>query len=284
MHTEHLIDKGLFMRLAIAAVLLSGITLISGCTKGLPEMPTNLQTVSDRLDASTPASPLQVVEVSNAFGSVTLQWGGREDSVRWSLTRRVTGDNESDARAFLATIQLIRASSAAGDTLRLSTQSPVGIQGYSFYSLVTVGVPFGRIPFDSTFRKYVIDGVQGTTTVADIGTTFSVRNAHAVVVQRANASCDITSLGGGVVCEIAIPPSGHCTISATNGGIVLKLPTNTSASVDAQAAGGTVTYSNLSFNGLNHQGNVLTGTLGAGNGTIHLQTNGGSIVLQGTVP
>jgi hypothetical protein len=190
------------------------------------------------------------------------------------LDRKVNGENELDAKAFLSSIALTW--EFGRDTLRFSPQTPTGIIGYSFSTLVTLGIPF-RMPC-------VIDGVQGTTTVADLGANVVIRNVHAVVVQRLNASCDIISLDGGVSCEVALPPSGSCVISAVKGTITLKVPTNTSANVTARTSNGSISYTNLTFTELNQQTGTFTGKLGAGNAQVRLETNEGNIVIQGVIP
>lgn len=250
------------------------MAFMSGCTSGVPNDAKPLETAVSGHSGITHVSTARVVLLRNSDAPVILKWGGVEDSVRWIYHKQATGKNIHDAYALLGLVQVFMEFS--GDTIRFTTRTPATVVGYTISTLLRLDVPF-RMPC-------VIDGVNGTTTVADLGANLVMRNVRGVTVQRHNASCDIVSLDGGVECEVALPPGGSCIIRAVRGTIILKVPTNTSANVTARATNGTITHTNLVFTGLNQQGGSLTGILGAGNGQIRVETDAGNIVLQGILP
>ncbi len=258
----------------IVSILLL-VALFAGCTKGVPDIVKSPETAGDQIDGSIPLANKRVVILKNSIGPAMLKWGGVKDSIRWGLSRQVTGENSRDAAALLGSIGLFAESN--GDTVRFYVQAPTGITRFTFSTLVSLGVPYDSM-------AYIIDGVQGTTTVADLGANLRIRNVHGVTVKRLNASCDIVSSDGGVTTEVALPPDGFCYITAVKGTITLKVPTNTSANVTARTTHGSISYSNLTFTGLNQQTGSLSGRLGAGNGQIRLETGEGNIVIQGILP
>ena len=266
------------MKLSFLPLCVSLAALGAGCWNDLPMFEKPLETASDRIDGTLPLEGERAIALNNSLGSVSLHWGGVEDSIRWGLSRQVTGENKGDAALLLGAVGLIREFSASHDTVRFFAQAPNTIPAYTFQTLISLGVPY------DSMSHLIIDGVQGTTDVADLGTDLRIRNVHAVTVKRLNASCDILSADGGVNCEVAIPPAGSCVITATHGTITLKIPTNTSANFSAHATNGIVSYSNLAFTGLVQRADSLSGTLGAGNGQIRLETNEGNIVIQGILP
>ncbi len=258
----------------IACFAIVFATFVSGCTRDLPNEVTEPVSANDRIAGVAPLDSGLHVNIRNSAGSVVLKWAGVEDSVRWTLSRQTSGKNRGDAVALLNLIQLIR--QPIGDTVRYFPQTPAGVVGYTVSADLAIGVPF--------LTPCIVEGVQGTTTVSDLGADLTMRNVHGVLVKRLNASCNIASLDGGVDCEVAIPQGGSCTITAVRGTIILKIPTNTSADITARTTNGTISSSYLTFTTINQQPSVLTGRLGTGNGQIIVETGEGSIILQGVLP
>ncbi|MBX2992113.1 MAG: hypothetical protein KF749_13230 [Bacteroidetes bacterium] len=197
-------------RVVVFSVLFA--LLLSGCTSDLPNDVTEPVSANDRIAGVAVLDSGLHVNIRNSAGSVVLKWAGVEDSVRWTLSRQTTGKNRGDALALLNLIQLIR--QPVADTVRYFPQTPAGVVGYTVSADLTIGVPF--------LTPCIVEGVQGTTTVSDLGADLTMRNVYGVVVKRLNASCNITSLDGGVDCEVAIPPGGSCTITAVKGTIIFK--------------------------------------------------------------
>lgn len=261
--------KSLVLLLGVVAAI-----FLTGCTKGAPPQATLLETATDELNSRFPVTIERAFLLNNHIGAINVKWSGSEDTVRWTLHRRVTGRSREEAHLLLSFILLLQ--QYLGDTTRFFPEPPSTVVGYTFAMDITMALPY-RMPC-------IVDGVSGPVSVADVGADLIVRNVHAVTVRRLNASCDISSMDGGVDAEVAIPPGGSCVIRAEQGTIVLKIPSNTSAVVTVQAANGTITHNGLTFTQLNQQQGSLTGTLGAGNGQIHLEALQGNIVLQGVLP
>jgi hypothetical protein len=111
-----------------------------------------------------------------------------------------------------------------------------------------------------------------------------------VIVGYANVTINGTDLEGDTRMAIAngtiqtavtLWPGGQVAISAANADIRLMVPVDTSARVQASTANGTIAVQNLTLSDEVRTDTSLTGTLGAGDGSINISIANGSIVLEG---
>ena len=95
-----------------------------------------------------------------------------------------------------------------------------------------------------------------------------------------NLSARVTN--GRVEASARVRPGGAVRLTTVNGEIVLHLPRDASALFSAQVAIGSITVTNLVLQNEVRTGTSLRGTLGAGDGTVALQTTNGAIRVDGT--
>jgi len=110
-------------------------------------------------------------------------------------------------------------------------------------------------------------------------------------IANVNGSLDLVGMVGGVSASlvngrteasVGVPAGGQVALTTVNGEIVLHLPLSTSAVFSAQVVNGTITLTDLVLKDEVRTNRSLQGTLGAGNGTVTVQTTNGAIQVDGT--
>jgi DUF4097 and DUF4098 domain-containing protein YvlB len=110
----------------------------------------------------------------------------------------------------------------------------------------------------------VIQSVNGSVVATDIG---------------GNAAVNVTN--GQISASVTLPPEGELDAGVTNGLIDLQLPTNTSAEFTATVVNGAISITGLDLSDQTVTPRSVTGTLGDGDGKVHVQAVNGTIVVRG---
>ncbi len=258
------------MRRLFLLVLASGM-IAGSCTKyETPVLP--MDTVTGNVTGGHPiALQVRLLTFKNTIGALRLTSAETDTHVNFRLASQVTNPAGPAPSTQLSAIQMVV--DLRFDSLHFFINYPREEKRYRYAAEAVFLFPY----------RYacLVDSVQGTTTISDVGATLTVRNVRDIRVLRQAGSCSISSLGGGVYAEVTIPLNGRCIITAESGDITLKIPANTSANVTARTSNGTVTSVGLTYRTLAQQQTSLTGQLEAGgSGEIRLETGQGNISIQ----
>lgn len=241
-----------------------------GCTEYTTQVggPESAQTL---LSGGHPIVPqVQLLTFKNTIGPLRVTGGETDTNVLFRLFRQVTNPTGTAPTTQLSAIQM--AVDLRSDSLHFFVIYPLNEPRYRYAAETTFLTPY-RI-------ACLVDSVQQIATVTDLGAPLIVRNVYGANVLRHAGNCSISSLGGSVYAEVAIPPGGSCIVNVVSGDITLKVPGNTSANVTARTSSGTVSTSGLNFETRTQQQTSLVGRLGNGNGEIRLETLRGNIALE----
>jgi hypothetical protein len=217
-----------------------------------------------------PSTNQHVLIVKNPLGSIFIAGEGSVNSCSWNLDKIVTIQSVADTAALFSSMNL--SAQKSNDTLfiEVTSTAPSGVKPGC---LVQLSVPYSMI--------CKIEQGNGDIEVDDLDSLLIIENASNVNVLRHNGSCHISSEKGNVSMMSAFPDSGFCVIKVIEGDILLKIPTSSSAQIYAKSSNGIVSQSRLTLRNSQQQSNFLSGVLGSGRGKIQLETNQGTIQIQG---
>ena len=243
--------------LAVAALILLGACNGSGTptAPGPARRNTNFRAVE--AFAYTLIGANRPLRLQGINGTVQVTAGPTGSAVTVTVTgeREVRSDSQQDADAQLPLLQVDVQD--AGSEILVSTRQPSNPEGRSYVVNYILTVPAAT--------ELDIVNVNGSVDIHDTAGHVSVRVTN-----------------GRVEAAARVRPGGAVRLTTINGEIVLHLPRDTSAVFSAQVANGSITLTNLVLQNEARTGTSLRGTLGAGDGTVSLQTTNGGIRVDGT--
>jgi hypothetical protein len=210
------------------------------------------------------------IEGTNGRILVTRNSGGEAFVIRGE--KRVGANSESDAAAGLA--QITFDITEVGDELRIRSIHPVGRNRQYVVNWV-LEVPrrlFGQVA-----------SVNGDVTMEslDNGLLALVTNG-VVTLTDIEGNTEVSVVNGNLIAAVSIEGDEFIDLSTVNGNIALSVPSATNAELDVRTDAGSVTVTNLTLTNEQITNNVVTGTLGTGEGTIDILTLNGNITVTGS--
>ncbi len=217
----------------------------------------------------TDASAVSRLRVEGINGGIDITGSATANLVTVQGVREVRGP---DARSHLADLQ-VEVQTVGDQVVARTTQPPSsGNRQYTVdYEIV--------IP-----RRLAVTVVNanGGVAVESVASAVSVTNANGGIALDEIVGDVFVQLGnGGVAANVTLPLDGTLEIGVGNGGIDLRIPTSTSAAFSASVGTGTITTSNLTLQNVDSTSTTLSGTLGAGRGSIELTLGNGAITVIG---
>lgn len=215
--------------------------------------------------------------VLNGFRGTILLEGTTASTAELEFTKRGLGGNESDAQESLSEVQVTEEGTA--EEYVITVQS-----GDEDRTAADVR---GTIPEGVSLR---IEHVSGA--VSMLGVTGPVRIEHEngpVDIRGAESSVHVSIKNGDVSVHYdRFPRDATTDLSTANGDLELAIPSDASAQVDAQTSVGEVFVRGLTFDPQRltplRAGARYTAQRGAGDATVTLRTENGSIVLRESTP
>jgi DUF4097 and DUF4098 domain-containing protein YvlB len=224
-------------------------------------------------------------------GTVELTGDPDATSVDVWGTRKVRSESVSDARSHLEDLLVLVATTA--DRVTVMTDQPENTQGRSYivnYHII--------VPEDLDVRVVHVNGeVDVVSLTGDLG-VFSTNGETRIDSIYGNTEVSLTNgslllwemfgdvraglSNGDVTARVTLTGEAVCDIGVTNGQIDLSIPYDTSAGFSSGVTNGSITLA-PGFTLSNSQSTPvsLSGTLGAGLGTIRLRTTNGTIEVTG---
>jgi hypothetical protein len=197
-------------------------------------------------------------------GNVSVSGLPGATSITVTGMKRVLSESVQDAQAHLQDLTVTAQDLTTSALLKTNQpQCDLGrgyIVDYTItlpdFFLVRINNNGGEVSIDSIDNEVSINNVAGTVTLTDIV-----------------GSAAINLVSGNIVAEIiSLPLNGTIQMKILTGDINLEIPTITSADFTARVFTGNITLTNLMLQSPVVTPNLVTGTLGTGQGNIDLET------------
>jgi DUF4097 and DUF4098 domain-containing protein YvlB len=128
----------------------------------------------------------------------------------------------------------------------------------------------------------MVANINGNVRIDSVNNTISIGHVNGNVnLDEIAANTSVNLVNALIVAKVTLPLNGTINMDNTNGGIDLEIPVNTSANFSANVTNGAITVSNLVLQNPISTATSLSGTLGAGQGTITLTVVNGNIDVSG---
>lgn len=253
-----------------------GILAIAACGGGSNNGDSNLvvcgpdEVANHDFSAQAPvAVDISVVNQSEFMlngkhGDVSVSGLPGATSITMTGMKRVLSESVQDAQAHLQDVRVIATDSPSSALLETSQpQCDLGrkyIVDYTItlpdYFLLRINNNGGDVTIDSIDNELSINSIAGTVTLTDIV-----------------ASVAVNLISGDIISTISsLPLNGRVQMKILNGDIYLEIPAAASADLTARVFTGSITLTNLVLQNPLVTPNLVTGTLGTGQGNIDLQT------------
>jgi hypothetical protein len=281
MKDRHMIKVSLGSLLCLFA-LLAGCCINLGCTMlGKYERTTQL---------SAPLSPGSTFAAKTHNGSITITGADVTDcNLTATIVTRAATDEEAQELSDQVKVTLV----PSGDRLTLKIDKPTPLINKSVSVSLDVQVPnqtsLELITHNGAVRMTDITGDINATTHNGKATTENVAGTTVLKTHNGSVNCreisgdaKLNTHNGGVEAVYAEAAPSVCNVAIVthNGGISFTAPPAFSARVNASTHNGSVhTDLPITVTGKVSK-SKLTGTIGTGEGSLHLETHNGSIKIR----
>jgi hypothetical protein len=261
--------KGRSGTFVIHSILFTAIFLIScgssGSGGGTRQVSNTDFEESEPFSFDVPVAGHTAFDLQGESGVITITGVPGAASVRITGTKRVQSESTEDALAHLQVLNVDVQD--VGNDVRVRTVQPQDTGGRNYIVDYTVTLP--------KHLKVGVINIGGIITLDAIDNDVVVINTGGnVTVTNIAGSALIALLSGTIDAEITLPLNGTIDLNTLTGDINLEIPASTSAQFSASVKIGNITVSNLVFQTLiTNTSTALSGTLGAGQGTITLEAD-----------
>jgi len=212
------------------------------------------------------------LRVEAISGAVTVTGVAGSDSVVIKGTMRVRAPSQGDADARLQDLDVIVRS--VQEEVSAETSQPSSTEGRSYEVDYEITIPADM--------AVTVSSVNGTVTIRDLSSELTIASVNGgVVLDNFEGDAAISVVNGTVVGDATLPLNGHLTVAIVNGGVGLEIPQETSADFSARFVNGGINIVDLTLTDLVTTPTSMTGTLGAGDGTIDIVVTNGTILVTG---
>ena len=250
----------LVILLLLSAVLVVG----SGCPHNNNDYDYKLEVTETR---TWPVSSITQIAATTKNGNIEVS-ATQDTEITAVITKRCYGKNRADAEDYIDNV--VVEDSIAGNLLTLTADMPDGRRNYgadleifapesTYLNLATVN---GNLSLTNTTAGANLLGTNGNIS------TQNFRGSINGVITNGNVNCDYAELAAGESAALVI----------TNGNTQLSLPSNVSATFDAQTTNGSVAVTGFpsvtyTINETNHKAGTIGGSPGSASISIII-TNG----------
>jgi DUF4097 and DUF4098 domain-containing protein YvlB len=218
------------------------------------------------------AAGVTVIDVNGINGGIVITGSATADSITVAGVKRVDAETQEAADTWLDSLE-VQVTEASG-SVAVTTVQPTATQGRNFVVDYEIVIPENV--------RVVIENANGGIAVTALEAPVDIDNANGAILLDDIVGNVTVDLGNGAVsADVTLPASGQIDITVGNGDIELSIPDTTSAEFSAAVGNGTITMVGLTLQNQVSTSTSLTGTLGAGDGTIQLSTGNGTITVTG---
>lgn len=225
--------------------------------------------IEDSSDADYDVRAGAPISVETFNGAIRVH-SGSDNRVHVTTKKYVATENDEDARAVMASLNVEISHENGGLTLRAPNERRDGVQvGIAFDITVPRSTDLTLL---TTNGSIDVDDVRGN---AKLHTT----NGH-IEVDRGAGSVDAETTNGAVrVALQEVTPGRPLRFITTNGGITLDLPQNLGADIEASTTNGTI-HSDLPLVTNDIERTRMSGRVNGGGIDVRVRTTNGSIVIR----
>ncbi len=274
--------KVLLTKLSFPAVILLCVLLAAGC------IPT--AKYERVVQMSEPVGSAKVFEAETHNGSVTVN-GTATNMCDVTATITARADTEENAKKLADKVRVWLDASGPKIAARIEKPDPVGWQhvGVAFDVKITNHINLELVTHNGSVEVSNITGEVEATTHNGAVTTRDVTGNHRLTTHNGRISCqqisgdvELETHNGSVDVVYAdnAPTPGKVDIVTHNGGIDFTSPPNLSAKADISTHNGSI-HTALPITVVGEVSKrELRGTIGSGEGRLHLETHNGSIQIR----
>lgn len=216
------------------------------------------------------AKLLLTLEAENGLITITGVPGGTQLSVQGE--RSVGSNSPTDAEQYLDSLRVVIDENP--EDFVITTEGPSSPGSRTFTVDYEIELPDGL--------EIVIASGNGDITVAGMNGDIVIASGNGNVTLADIEASAVLALGNGNVdAEVTLPPGGNLELAVGNGLLAVAIPQSTSADFAAEVGNGSITIINLALTDETITPTMVTGRLGAGDGTINLSSGNGDIGVTG---
>ena len=242
---------------------------------------------SSNFDRELSTAAIITFTLSNTNGAVEIL-PGDGDKIVIHAVKKVTGPLEGECTTLLDKLQIEVSQTSSAIKVKHSKFDKMLYNASIEYTIhlpanikVEIETTNGSITCKERAADTELETTNGEIELTNcIGNVSAVTTNGAITAQCATPKAKFESTNGSLHLEIKLSEGGKLSAETTNGSIHLRVPKDVSASVSAETTNGKINAdsfeSSLSFNRRHTEAN---GKLGAGSGTIKLETTNGRIEI-----
>lgn len=255
----------------LAALLLAPALPATGCDDGATGP--NQFVAEERLSFTFDVADQVLLSVAAKNGNVTVTGVAGGTSLTVEGVRKVWSHSQDDADAHLDLLEVSVEENP--DDFVISTEQPQVSGGRAYVVNYTITLP-------DDFEVAIVNA-NGNITVIAVKEDVNITNSNGEIRLNGiegSVAADISN--GEIDAAVTLPLDGTLVMSVGNGEIGLSVPQNTSAEFSAEVGNGSITVVNLTLQNQVTTPRSVTGTLGAGQGTVSLAVGNGVITVTGS--
>lgn len=271
------------------------VTALAACGDGDSTGPSN-GVANTNFEASEDFSITIAVTTQNQLivnginGNVEVTGDPTATSVTVAGTKTVRSESVQDAQDNLSRLTVNTSNTAT--VVFAETTQPAQTGGRTFAVDYRITVPAslrvevsnlnGNVDVLQLINNVEVVNLNGNVDLDEVTGAASVTLTNGNIgIEGHLGSAVATTVNGNVQVAGVLPLNGTFDLATTNGNAVAEVPQNTSALVTASLSNGQISVNNLTLSDLVQTQSSLSGTLGAGEGTIDLTTVNGDVDLNG---
>jgi DUF4097 and DUF4098 domain-containing protein YvlB len=268
-----LISDDVATRGGVALAVATALAVV-GCGGDEPTVPDIDEVVEQDLsEFEIDVTSQSRVKLNAKDGTIRIRGVANADSVRVDGVRRVESTTMDSAAAYLIDLDVV--SSVSADAIRIETSHPDPLSSVRYSVDYDVTVPQGM--------EVEIENACGDVYAVTVYSSLAVTTGHGnVTLWDVHGSASVYVDRGYIAAVITVPEHGTVDLGVRDGTIGLDIPLDTSAQLSATTTGGLITVSNLELADPGADSSTsVTGTLGAGDGSIALEATMGDVTVSG---
>jgi hypothetical protein len=232
----------------------------------------NQKVAADAFSAAVEVTAQTHLLLEGKNGNIRVGGAADADSVIVEARLEVRAETVEAAQAGLEELDVDI--EVADGTISVTTVQPLETEGRTFVVDYEITVPEG-------LGVSILNG-NGNIRVESIVSDVSVSNGNGNTALMDIAGSAYANVANGEVdARVTLPSAGIIGITIGNGNADLFIPSNTSAQFSATVGNGVIAIVDLDLQNMVSTSRRVTGRLGAGDGSINLQTGNGNITATG---
>jgi hypothetical protein len=164
-----------------------------------------------------------------------------------------------------------------GSTIHVTTYDAIG-ELRNFRGTAEVAAVAGRLTLDGSSGAFLVRSNRGDVTVESTsGQVHIAGNYGAITLSEVQGDLQASTIMGSIHLEGAVAPGDRVSLETDHGPIQIQLAADTDAAIQVTTTTGVIT---CTVPGLRYAGQGCSGTLGSGQGLLHVRTVSGPVSME----